>query len=204
MRRKCFHKTNLANESNSYLVDCFKYDKSDALANIMKRFGNMVHLAAMNITKNHHEAEEISQEVFISVYQNINKLRSSEAVSSWIYKITINIANSKLRSKAKNQNLVDISEYTKEEKKSDRGHEILDNTLIHLLDEEAKSLIQGAIRDLPPKYKCVIVLSELQNYTLEKTGSLLNLSLPAVKSRLHRARKQLKDNLSNYFSGNAI
>lgn len=204
MRKKSLHKTQLLKDSNISLVANFKYDQGNALSKVMNKFSNMVYLTAWNITRDHHEAEEISQEVFITVYQNINRLRNSEAVSSWIYKITLNISNNRIRSKTRNQNVIDISEYAEDEKKPNLNLNISDNTLLHLLDEEAKSVIEGAIRDLPPKYKCVIVLSELENYSLEKTGSLLNLSLPAVKSRLHRARKQLKDKLDNYFSGSAI
>lgn len=166
---------------------------------IIEDLGDKVYYLAYKITRSHAEAEDIFQEVFLIVYNKIYTLRNLKALPSWLYKITINIANLKIRNKKREQKLFRLVEYNNSEQGVLKGVDFTNNGMNSLLRKEAQTVIKKAINDLPEQYQNVVVLSDLENLSLAKTSELLNISISATKSRLHRARQKLKGKLRSYF-----
>jgi len=166
---------------------------------VIENLGNKVYCLAYKITKSHSEAEDVFQDVFLTVYNKIYTLKNLKALPNWLYKITINIANLKNRNKKREQKLIKLVEYNNNEHKILKEVDFTSNAMNSLLRKEAQTVIKNAINDLPEQYQNVVVLSDLENLPLAKTSEILNISVAATKSRLHRARQKLKDKLRGYF-----
>lgn len=188
---------------DEWLVKQLASGNKSAVRLLIDRYGEKIYYTAFKITYNHQESEEVLQDVLITIYRKAATLKNPAALSSWIYKITTNQAKMKLRNVRRSRDLLDKMGIEKQEISFDRSNCKSENTMNFVLDEEAKSMLVKAISDLPPKYKNVILLNDLNNFSLRKTSDILNISIPAVKSRLHRARKQLKTKLDCYFIENA-
>jgi RNA polymerase sigma-70 factor (ECF subfamily) len=147
-----------------------------------------------------HEAEDLTQEVFIKVNQALETFKGESQVATWIYRIATNAALDRLRrasSRGETQKrpledeleVVDIDMRTGEKRPS------LESSLIH---KEMDYCIRSLVDNLPQHYRAVIVLSELEGFRNDEIANILGISLGTVKIRLHRARTRLKKELENH------
>lgn len=200
MRRRRIRTVNNSVPENKVLVAQLKSGRSDAFEHVVSEYKDKVYSLAYCITRSHPESEEVLQDVFLTIYRKINSLKDPYSFSSWVNTITANFANMKVREKARNKNLLDkVDPAYLVDKNLCPLVEPSDEALGNLLHTEAHSVISKAVSELPQKYQSVIVLKDLNNYSLQKTSDILNISVAAVKSRLHRARKELKKHLKHYF-----
>ncbi|MBN2530940.1 MAG: sigma-70 family RNA polymerase sigma factor [Deltaproteobacteria bacterium] len=151
---------------------------------------------------NHEEAEDLLQEVFITVFKKIDSFRGESSLSTWIYRIATNhcINRKKYLSRRKHYAKSSFSELTEKEQ-SETGSGITQN--LPRPDEMAEGkqmelLIQHAISSLDDEYKVVLILRDVQNLSYEEIEQILNVPAGTVKSRLHRARMALKEKLAPY------
>jgi RNA polymerase sigma-70 factor (ECF subfamily) len=204
MSKKKAKKLKICVDSNNNIaVKEFKYDENLSLKKLIDKYGDKVYNLAYSITRDHAESEEVFQDVFLIVFNKIHSLRNARALSSWINTITANVAKMKVRERSKTSLLLDsVNSVAEVELVSNCQNTSSSNGMHCLLTTEAKNVVQEAISDLPPKYKSVIILNDLNNFSIRKTSDILNISIPAVKSRLRRARQKLKHKLDLYFLEN--
>ena len=153
------------------------------------------------------DAQDVTQEVLLTLFRKINMFQGKSAFSSWVYRITLNASYMKLRRKKKEPNisidevmpLFNVAGFQKEKIK-----DWSENTESLMFTKETRSVIQNAVDLLPEKEKVVFLLRDVEGLSTEKTGEILDLTVPAVKSRLHRARLFLRKKLSNYFEEYAV
>lgn len=184
------------------LVKEMKAGKPEAFEEMVRRHQKKIYGLAYGLTHNQSDAEDITQEVFLKVCNKINTFLGKSAFSSWIYRIALNVSFMKLKSRKKNQQipLDDILPKYQEDgfhvgsinDWSKKADDIL-------LSIESKKIIQMAINKLPEKEKVVFVLRDIEGLPTEKVCSILDISAPAVKSRLHRSRLFLRKRLANYY-----
>ncbi len=166
-----------------------KHDK-DCFIELFKRYEGKVKQLAFRITKSIEDAQDVCQEVFTTVYLKINDFKGKSAFSSWLYRIAFNAALMKLR-KDKDKRLnsaideVEQSKIQVEQPCEFRTEDCHDYT-------ELREIVLSAIEKLPPQYKQIISLGDLQNLTHDEIAVITGLSISAIKSRLHRARILLK------------
>lgn len=143
----------------------------------LELFGNMVMSISMNYLKNHADAENITQEVFLKLFLSDKKFRSCEHKKAWLIRVTTNLCKDFLKSASKRYNVsldeVEESPY-------------FDKSRDDLLD---------LIRQLPPKYRKVVYLYYYEGYATKSIARITGLSISNVAVSLHRARKLLKDKL---------
>lgn len=155
---------------------------------------------------NESEAEDLTQEVFIKINQNLKNFRREAKLSTWIYRIATNVAIDKLRSQSFLRTIKNRVPLTSDTDCGKPGFEnnIHTNTLKNdetpsahqqLIKIEMNKCIWNLIENLPGTYKSVVVLSILENMKNKEIAEILGISLNAVKIRLHRARKKLKKKL---------
>ena len=176
--------------------DLKAYDK---IADIYQK---KIYGLSFNLTRNQMDAQDVTQEVLLTLFRKIHTFRGKSAFSSWVYRITLNASYMKLRSKKKEPN-VSIDELMpsfngagfQQEKIQDWS----ENTESLLFTNETRDVISKAIDLLPEKEKVVFLLRDVEGLSTEKAGEILDLTVPAVKSRLHRARLFLRKKLSSYF-----
>jgi RNA polymerase sigma-70 factor (ECF subfamily) len=168
---------------------------------LFARYSPRLFRQAVQLLGNEAEAEEILQEVFLTLYTKAQTFRAEAAVSTWLYRLTTNASLDRLRRRVRRQE-VQIDDYIPQF--TDDGHHrerpIVDwsqNLEGALVRDEAHQLLRQAIETLPPLDKAVVVLSDLDELSQRETADILNLTVSAVKSRLHRARLFLRGRLAS-------
>ena len=168
----------------------------------MTQYATKVFGLALNLTRNRQDAEEVLQDVFLTVVQKIESFRGEAKLSTWIYRIATNTALMKLRKRPKIQTIPLEEELgpamTEEGVIAER---VRDWTRLPPEELERKELaqrIEQAIGQLPPEYRSVFVLRDVEGLSAEEACEVLNLSVAALKSRLHRARLFMRKQLTDY------
>lgn len=176
----------------------------DAYNEIVNRYGEKIFRLAIRITKNPESAEEVLQNVFLKLIEKLGTFREESKLSTWIYTVSSNEAFMYLRNKNKNNfKEISVEEFTDKEKGyNPEGLQIKDNS--YGPDDTAINIQQGeimekAINELPEEYRIVFQLRDVEGLSNQEAADILGLSLPAVKSRILRARNQLKKKLAKYF-----
>ncbi len=189
-------------ELDDRLVQEMKEGKMEAFDQIAQIYQRKIYALAFNLTRNQMDAQDVAQEVLLSIFKKIHTFQGKSAFSSWVYRITLNASYMKLRTKKKDQ-FVSLDEMMPSFNNSGFQQEKLldwsDSTDSLLFSNETKEVIEKAVALLPEKEKVVFLLRDVEGLSTEKVGEILDLSIPAVKSRLHRARLFLRKKLSNYF-----
>ena len=184
------------------LVRDFQGGDLEAYDKIADIYQKKIYGLSFNLTRNQMDAQDVTQEVLLTLFRKIHTFQGKSAFSSWVYRITLNASYMKLRSKKKEPN-VSIDELMpsfngagfQQEKIQDWS----ENTESLLFTNEIRDVISKAIDLLPEKEKVVFLLRDVEGFSTEKAGEILDLTVPAVKSRLHRARLFLRKKLSSYF-----
>ncbi len=189
-------------EIEEALVRDLQAGNLDAYDKIAELYQKKIYALSFNLMRNQMDAQDVTQEVLLTLFRRINTFQGKSAFSSWVYRITLNASYMKLRSKKKEPN-VSIDELLpyfngagfQQEKIQDWS----ENTESLLFTNETREVINKAVGLLPEKEKVVFLLRDVEGLSTEKVGEILDLTIPAVKSRLHRARLFLRKKLSGYF-----
>ncbi|MCB0338167.1 MAG: sigma-70 family RNA polymerase sigma factor [Bdellovibrionales bacterium] len=186
--------------SDKELVAQFRKGSMDAFQELIQRYETKAFNLAMSLTRNVEDAEEVLQDVFLTVYRKIDGFQGKSAFSSWLYRITVNAAFMKLRKRKQNQTIAveEISPALESNwiEKSDRAHIGSDMLAIN---NELRTVLNSAISRLPEEYRTVFMLRDVDGLSNKEVGEILDLSIPAVKSRLHRSRLMLRKKLQRFY-----
>src|SRR5512132_163303 len=157
-------------------------------------------LDAQHITQNREDAEDVVQDAFLKAYQNLGQFQEQSKFYTWLVRIAVNEALMRLR-RRRPERMVSLDEEVKTEEDS-MPREVADwtpNPEQQYSQAELKDILQRTIQGLPSSFRTVFVLRDVEGLSTEETAEALNLSIPAVKSRLLRARLQLRERLNKYF-----
>ena len=194
-------------EIEEALVSEFQAGKREAYDKIADIYQKKIYNLSYNLTRNQMDAQDVTQEVLLTLFRKINMFQGKSAFSSWVYRITLNASYMKLRSKKKEPN-ISIDEvmpfFNESGFQQQKIKDWSENTESLMFTNETRSVIKNAVDLLPEKEKVVFLLRDVEGLSTEKTGEILDLTVPAVKSRLHRARLFLRKKLSNYFEEFAL
>ncbi len=184
------------------LVKDLQAGKTESFERLATLFQKKIYALSFNLTRNAMDSEDVTQEVLLTLFKKIHTFQGKSAFSSWVYRITLNATYMKLRSRKKDQS-ISIEELLPSFNGSGFQQEKIqdwsENTESLLFDNETRETIQKAVDLLPEKEKIVFLLRDVEGLPTEKVGEILELTVPAVKSRLHRARLFLRKKLANYF-----
>ena len=181
-----------------------KSQKGDypSFAELVKRYEKKIYNLAYRIMGNREDASDVLQETFLQVFKKLAGFKGKAKLSTWLYRIAVNICLMRKR-KGKRMETVslDIPILTKKEDeiKRELRDDWSESPLATLENKEVKKTLSEAIDSLPEEYRTVFLLRGLNGMSNEEVAEVLKISLPAVKSRLHRARLFLRDSLSQYF-----
>lgn len=182
--------------SNDRMTKYLKEHKNCAYLKLMSLYKKKVHRRAFGIIHDEAEAEDITQDVFIKVYEKINDLREAKALSSWIYRVTVNLSLAKLR--GNHLGMIPFEDGLKFDQAPllDYGSGEVTNPEKTFSTKETEEILEKAIKGIPLEYKKVLVLKAVKGLSLKEISSLLGLTIPATKTRLHRGREYLKKRLN--------
>jgi RNA polymerase sigma-70 factor (ECF subfamily) len=182
------------------LVQAAKGGDVGAFEQLVKRYDRNVFRIAQHITHSREDAEDVVQEAFLKAYGNLAQFQEQSKFYTWLVRIAVNEALMKLR-RRKPERTVSLDEDIKTEDDS-LPREIADwspNPEQQYTQAELREILSKTIQGLPPGFRTVFVLRDVEGLSTEETAAALELSVPAVKSRLLRARLQLRERLSRYF-----
>jgi RNA polymerase sigma-70 factor (ECF subfamily) len=182
------------------LVRAAKAGDIGAFEQLVKRYDRNVFRIANHITHSREDAEDVVQEAFLKAYSNLEKFQEQSKFYTWLVRIAVNEALMKLR-KRRPERFVSLDEDVKTEDDS-LPREVADwspNPEQLYNQEELRDILSRTIQGLPPTFRTVFVLRDVEGLSTEETAEALDLSVPAVKSRLLRARLQLRERLNRYF-----
>jgi RNA polymerase sigma-70 factor (ECF subfamily) len=184
----------------SILVEAARAGDIGAFESLVRRYDRSVFRIAQHITQNREDAEDVVQDAFLKAYQNLGQFQGQSKFYTWLVRIAVNEALMRLR-RRRPERMVSIDEDIKTDEDS-MPREIADwspNPEQLYTQAELKDLLGKTIQGLPPSFRTVFVLRDVEGLSTEETASALELSVPAVKSRLLRARLQLRERLNKYF-----
>jgi RNA polymerase sigma-70 factor (ECF subfamily) len=197
----------MRNPADKDLVDRIRAGDEAAVADLETGYGSRIFQLAFRYTRNREDAEEVAQDVLLKVYRNIDAFRGDSALSSWIYRITFNTAMSRLRTvKARATDRPDEHAGARLADDAPRG-EVADWSALaddELLRSELRSRLTKALRDLPSIYRQPVLLRDVHGFSTEEASALLRVKDQTLKSRLHRGRLILRDQLSEFADGLAM
>jgi len=182
------------------LVQKAKSGDVSAFEELVKRYDRNVFRIAQHITQNREDAEDVVQDAFLKAYGNLNQFQGQSKFYTWLVRIAVNEALMKLR-RRRPERMISLDEEVKTEEDS-VPREVADwspNPEQQYSQAELREILTKTIQGLPPGFRTVFVLRDVEGLSTEETADALELSVPAVKSRLLRARLQLRERLSRYF-----
>ena len=188
--------------TDSALIECLRARDATALETLMERHGSRVYRVAFGITRNHAEAEEVAQDVFLTLFRKIDLFEGRAALGTWLYRVAANAALIKRRGKRAE---VETSLESCLPAFRDDGHRQGDRTFLiadwssperELLSGEARQILDRALEQLPDHYRALVVLRDVEELSNEEVAEMLGESVSSVKSRLHRARMALREILT--------
>jgi RNA polymerase sigma-70 factor (ECF subfamily) len=156
----------------------------------------LVYNVARRVLGNEADAEDVTQEVLLRVLHKLDSFRGEGRLASWLHRVTVNAALLHRRKAIRRR------EREMDVPLAARAQEALGAYACpaqRLLDNEMRELIQRAIAQLPENYRDVFVLADIEELSNAAIGRILRLGVPAVKSRLHRARLMMRDALACHF-----
>jgi RNA polymerase sigma-70 factor, ECF subfamily len=182
------------------LVEQIRNGSMEAFEELIARYEAKVFNLAMRFTRNQEDAEEVLQDVFATIYKKLDGFQGKSAFSSWMYRIIVNAAFMKLR-KRKQNNTISIEDLSPVVKQVclDKEQVYGNRSDSMSVNRELRDVIQYAIDRLPEQYRAVFVLRDVDGLSNQEVGEILQLSVPAVKSRLHRSRLMLRKKLQRYY-----
>jgi len=168
--------------------------ETDLFHELIRPYERMVYLSILTMLRNEQEAEDAAQEVMINAFRHLKSFRGEAKFSTWLVTIAMNEGRQRLR-KAKVAQLESLDE-EKEERDGDFTPAVLTDwreiPSEALEKKEMRQILRGAVEQLPPIYREVLVLRDLEELNQEETAKALGIPITLVKVRLHRARMMLQ------------
>ena len=182
------------------LVSQSREGDTGAFGELVRRYEGKIFRLAQHVTQNREDAEDVLQETFMKAYEHLDQFQGNSKFYTWIVRIAVNQALMKLR-RRKTDKSVSLDETI------DTGEDTMVREIAawdedpeqRFSRDELGGILDTAVQSLEPPYRSVFVLRDIDELSTEETADALGLSIPAVKSRLLRARLQLREKLTRYF-----
>jgi len=193
---KCHTMVRLRTLTDPDLVSLAQHGKPEAFGELVIRYQNKIYRLARRLTDSQEDAEDVLQEAFIRAFKAISGFKGESKFSTWLYRITVNLAAMKRRAQRNNVESLDEPISTRDGQIKRDIRDKCDDPLAALIVKEIRENLDKAISDLSPTNRAVFVLRHVEGLSTEETREVLSISIPAVKSRLHRTRLALQEKLT--------
>jgi RNA polymerase sigma-70 factor, ECF subfamily len=179
-----------------------------AFTKLVRQYENLVYSFAFKVCRDKEKAEETWQDTFVNVYRKLHQFDGKAKFSTWLYSIVANNCRMKRRKTKLDLASVFLNEPHEDAPDQSGSTEHAPQTVVawretpleKMMNAELKSRLDTAIQKLPYDYRVVFVLRDVEGQSAEETGKILKLTVPAVKSRLRRARVFLREQLNEYMT----
>jgi RNA polymerase sigma-70 factor, ECF subfamily len=188
-----------ANDGEGALVDAAQHGDLAAFESLVNRYERKIFRLSQNITQNKEDAEDVMQEAFLKAYQHLPDFQRNSRFYTWLVRIAVNQALMKLRKRRPNVVSLDQEMETEDDTIRRDVEDWGPSPEQRFAQTEMREILNRAIGELAPDYRIVFQLRDIEQLSTEETAEVLGLSVPAVKSRLLRARLRLRQKLDRFF-----
>jgi RNA polymerase sigma-70 factor, ECF subfamily len=191
-------------DRDAALVEALRRGDEAASELLLETYGDRVYRLAIRITGNEQDAEEVAQDALWTAARKIETFKGESAFGSWVYRITANTAYQKLRGRRSRRNEVlwdDLQPVFDDHRR--HSEPVVDwsgKAEEPALQTELRTVLTTAINELPADYRTAFLMHDVEGLSNPEIAETLHLSLPAVKSRVHRSRLFLRERLSRYMA----
>jgi len=191
-----------SNRNEAALIERIRKGEKELLHELIQPYERSVYLSILSVLRNQADAVEVAQEALLKAFTHLDQLRSPDKFKAWLLLIAVNEA--RMRRRKEHRHLYDsLEEQTMETEDGEfmprqfaDWREIPSDIVER---KEIRTAVQRAVNNLPEKYREVFVLRDMQHLSVTETAEVLGLTIPAVKTRLHRARLQMREQLAPVF-----
>lgn len=190
------------NYQDQALIEKIKGGDFQAFEALVNRYESKVYRLAVRMLRNQQDAEDALQETFLQVYRGLKSFEGRSNFSTWLFRLATNVCLMKIRHRGTEPaGMLPLEDFLPQHEEGvqpviqewpEKPEEIL-------LTKESQEKMMEALDKLPPDYRAVFVLRDIEGFSNAETGEALGISVAAVKSRLHRARIALRGMLAEYF-----
>ena len=189
-------------DQDQALVEGLRRGEPQAMEQLVETYANRVYRLTIRITGSREDAEEATQDALWTAGRKIDTFKGESAFGSWLYRIAANAAYMKLRRRKAKAREIAIEEVLPALDDGGLHFEPMDDWSPRVDDQaltgELREILDTAIAELPPDYRTALVLHDVEGMSNPDVAETLGISLPAVKSRVHRSRLYLRKRLSDY------
>ncbi len=189
----------IARDDEHLLVAAAKSGDIGAFEELVSRYERKIFRLTMNITGNREDAEDAMQDAFLKSYSHLKTFQGDSRFYTWLVRIAANEALMRLRKRRPNQISLDEPVAGEEDLMPREVKDWGPSPEQRFAQNEMRGILSGVIEDLDPDYRAVFVLRDIEDLSTEETAAAMGISVPAVKSRLLRARLKLREKLNRYF-----
>lgn len=183
------------------LIIRLKAHEAGAFRELVETWQGLVYNTVLGILTNSEDAEDVSQEVFVQVYESIGNFKGASKLSTWLYRIAVTKSMDHLRRKRRKKRFAFVESLFNQQDQlvHDPGH--FNHPGVQLENKEAAADLFKAIEQLPISQKTAFVLSKIEGLSYQEISEVMNITVSAADSLLHRARVKVKKYLEKYYEG---
>lgn len=182
------------------LIALLRKKDSAAFKNIVETWQDLVYNTAIGILQNAEDAEDVTQETFMQVFESVSSFKGESKFSTWLYRITVSKAMDHIRKKKRKKRFAFIqSLYGKNDKPVIDPPDFF-HPGVSMENKENAAALFKAVEQLPPNQKIAFVLNKVEGLSYVEIGDVMKISDSAVDALLHRARANLKRILKDYYT----
>jgi RNA polymerase sigma-70 factor (ECF subfamily) len=171
---------------------------SDAFDRLITQYRDKAHGLARRLTETEEDAEDVLQEAFFNAFRGISRFNGKSRFSTWLYRIVLNCALTKRRRRKLATVSLDEAIVSPVGSVAREFEDTGPDPLERLIAGESREILSKAIDDLPSRHRAAFVLKHVENLSGSEIARILNVSVPAIKARLHRTRLALRESLSEH------
>lgn len=184
------------------LIERLKQGDEAAFREIVESSKGLVYNTALGVVQNPEDAEDVSQEVFVQLYESIHSFKGESKLSTWLYRVTISKAMDHLRKKKRKKRFAFVQSIFGPNDELVHDPPDFVHPGVSLDNKEKAAELFKAISQLPEKQKIAFTLNRIEGLNYQEISSIMELTVASVESLLHRARKNLKKILEAYYLEN--
>jgi RNA polymerase sigma-70 factor (ECF subfamily) len=187
-------------ETDEALVRRAQAGDNRAFDELVERYRDKVYRLSFKILRHEEDAAEALQDAFLSAYRGLKNFKAESTFSTWLYRIATNASLMKYRKRREGHVSLEQSQSSEEGAEALQLPDWSTQPVQELLDTETRQVMDEGIERLSEELRTVFVLRDVEGLSNAEVSEVLGLSVAAVKSRLHRARIELRERLNRYFA----
>lgn len=184
------------------MINSLKAGNKDAFHILFRLHRKQVYNTCLGLLQHAHDAEDITQDVFIEIFRSAKNFRGDSKLSTWLYRISYNKCLDHLRAKGRSKRSGNVVSIDGEAAPQISSEHHFDHPGIALEKKEEAKILFGAVAALPENQRVAFTLNKVDGLSYKEICDIMEMNLPAVESLLHRAKQNLKKLLTDYYNSN--